>query len=466
MSTSAPQLTIEEIDKENFLHPFTPIAAMHENGPKVMVEGDGILIKDNKGNEYIDAMAGLWCVNIGWGREEMVEAIAEQARKLPYYHTFAGVGNEPAALLAQKIKEHTPSHMSKIFFGNSGSDANDTNVKIVWYYNNLRGKPEKKKIISRWRAYHGVTVAAASLTGLEYVHKKFDVPLPQIHHVSAPHFYRSAESGMSEQAFVQKMAQELEALILAEGPESVAAFIAEPIQGAGGVIVPPDGYFEAVQAVLKKYDVLLIADEVICGFGRCGTWFGSQYFNIQPDIMTVAKGLTSGYIPMSGSLISEDIYDVFLETSPEVGSFSHGFTYSAHPIAAAAGIKNIEIMERENLIGNAATVGAYFQEQLRAHFSDHPLVGEVRGVGLVAAVELSNDKTNKGQFSLEDGVGARLAQLALGEGLIARALPLATAISFSPPLIVTRADCDEIIARFGRALDTLTGQLKQEGLFK
>lgn len=465
MSTTALQRSIEEIDKQNFMHPFTPIDVMEANGPKVMMEADGIRIKDNQGNEFIDAMAGLWCVNIGWGREEMVEVIAEQARKLPYYHTFVGVGNEPAARLAEKVVSLAPGNMSKVFFGNSGSDANDTNVKLVWYYNNLRGKPEKKKIISRWRAYHGVTIAAASLTGLEYVHKQFDVPLPQMRHVNPPHFYRAGAPGQTEEEFTQQMAQELEDFILAEGPDTVGAFIAEPIMGAGGVIVPPAGYFAAVQNILKKYDILMIADEVICGFGRCGAWFGSQLFNIQPDIVTVAKGLTSGYIPMSGSIISEEMYDLFLEMAPEVGSFGHGFTYSAHPIAAAAGLKNIEIMEQENLIGNAAETGAYFQEQLRTHFAEHPLVGEVRGIGLIAAVDFTNDKPNRGEFDLADRVGYRMAQFCLDEGLVCRALPLASAMSFSPPLTVTKDDCDEIIARFGRALNTLAGELKKDGLW-
>ncbi len=459
---SIVDVSIEEMDKRSVLHPFTPITAHLETGPKVMTEARGVRIKDNQGKEYIDGMAGLWCVNIGWGREEMVTAIAEQAQKLAYYHTFASMGNEPAIQLADRLKQVLPGQMSKVFFGCSGSDANDTNVKIVWYYNNLRNQPKKKKIISRHRAYHGVTVAAAGLTGLETLHQAFDVPLPTMRHTATPHFYRYAEPGMTELEYSQKLAAELEQLILAEGPDTVAAFIAEPIMGAGGVLVPPAGYFEAIQAILDKYDVLMIADEVICGFGRCGAWFGSDVFNIKPDIMTIAKGLTSGYIPMSGSIISEKVWEVLLAKSPDMGVFGHGYTYSAHPVAAAAGLANLDIIEREDLVGHAAQVGNYFQQKLRKAVTNHPLVGEVRGLGLMAAVELVKDKATKESFSLDLKLGPRMVRLCMAEGLITRALPQSTAFSFSPPLIISQAECDEMIGSFSRALAKLTDELVRD----
>jgi L-2,4-diaminobutyrate transaminase len=464
--TSTLDVSVEEMDKRSLLHPFTALAAHLESGPKVMTEAKGVRIKDNHGNEYIDGMAGLWCVNVGWGREEMVTAITEQARKLAYYHSFASMANEPAIQLADRVMQVAPGQMSKVFFGCSGSDANDTNVKIVWYYNNLRGKPEKKKIISRHRAYHGVTVAAAGLTGLVDMHKAFDVPLPTIRHTTTPHFYRQAEPGMTELEYSQKLAGELEQLILDEGPDTVAAFIAEPVMGAGGVLVPPDGYFEAIQSVLRKYDMLMIADEVICGFGRCGAWFGSDVFNIEPDIMTIAKGLTSGYVPMSGSVISEKVWEVLLTGSPEIGAFAHGYTYSAHPLAAAAGLANLDIIERENLVAQADQVGNYFQQKLREAVADHPLVGEVRGIGLVAAVELVKDKATKEPFPLDLKLGLRMAQLCMAAGLIIRALPQATALSFSPPLVITRAECDEMIVVFSRALNQLTDEIVRDNIWQ
>ncbi len=465
-STAVTKPSLEELDKQNFLHPFTSIATHLETGPRVIVEGEGVYITDNHGNKYLDAMAGLWCVNIGWGREEMVEAIANQSRTLSYFHTFASMSNEPAIRLAERLLKLSPGNMSKVFFGNSGSDANDTNVKLIWYYNNLRGNPKKKKIISRWGSYHGVTVAAASLTGLTNTHKAFDVPLPQILHTENPHYYFNAPEGMSEREWSQHLAGKLEALILAEGPDTVAAFIAEPIMGAGGVIVPPEGYFEAVQAVLQKYDVLMVADEVICGFGRCGRWFGSEPFGIEPDIVTIAKGLTSGYVPLSGSMISEKIWQVLKEESPQIGVFGHGFTYSAHPLAAAAGNANLDIIERENLVGRAAKTGDYFQQKLRDTFAEHPLVGEIRGMGLIAAIELVQNKATKKPFPLELKVAPGMAQLCIQEGLISRSLPQSNAMAFSPPLVITETECDEVIAKFSRALNQLTDNLVKEGVWK
>ena len=462
----AHNLSLEEMDKQSFLHPYTQLKDHAESGPTIVASAKGVKITDTKGKEYIDSMAGLWCVNIGWGREEVVEAIAEQSSKLAYYHSFASMANEASIRLADRILRLVPDNMSKVFFGNSGSDANDTNVKMVWYYNNLRGKTEKKKIISRVRGYHGVTVAAASLTGIPMVHKAFDIPLPRMMHTVMPHYYANAEPGMSELDFSKWCAAQLEKMILAEGPDTVAAFIAEPVMGAGGVVPPPEGYFQAIQAVLNKYDVLLIADEVITGFGRTGNWFAAETYNFRPDIMTIAKGLTSGYIPMSASIISEDIWQVLMNGTPEVGAFAHGYTYSAHPVAAAAAMANLDIMERENLPANAARMGTYFLNKLRQEVADHPLVGEVRGVALMAGVELVANKANKTPLDMDLKVAPTLSKYCIEEGLISRALMQSNALSFSPPLVINESEVDEVIARFQRALNRVTDELVKAGTWK
>jgi len=462
----AHNLSLEEMDKQSFLHPYTALKDHNENGPTIVASANGVKVTDTKGKEYIDAMAGLWCVNIGWGRDEVVEAITEQASKLAYYHSFASMANEASIRLADRILRLVPDNMSKVFFGNSGSDANDTNVKLVWYFNNLRGKPEKKKIIGRHRGYHGVTVAAASMTGIPMVHKAFDIPLPQMRHTLMPHYYANAEPGMSELDFSKHCAAKLEEMIIAEGPDTVAAFIAEPVMGAGGVVPPPEGYFQQVQAVLSKYDILMIADEVITGFGRTGNWFASETYDIKPDIMTIAKGLTSGYIPMSASIISEDIWQVLMNGTPEMGAFAHGYTYSAHPIAAAAAMANLDIMERENLPANAARIGTYFQNKLRKEIADHPLVGDVRGVALLGGVELVADKVKKTELDTSLKAAPTLAKYCVEEGLISRALMQMNALSFSPPLIITESEVDEVVARFQRALNRLTDELVKSGSWK
>jgi L-2,4-diaminobutyrate transaminase len=459
-------LSLEEMDKQSFLHPYTALKDHNENGPTIVASANGVNITDTKGKEYIDSMAGLWCVNIGWGRDEVVEAITEQCSKLAYYHSFASMGTEPSIRLADRILRLVPGNMSKVFFGNSGSDANDTNVKLVWYFNNLRGKPEKKKIIARDRGYHGVTVAAASMTGIPMVHKAFDIPLPQMRHTLMPHYYAKAEPGQSELDFSKRCAVELEEMIIAEGPDTVAAFIAEPVMGAGGVVPPPEGYFQEIQAVLSKYDILMIADEVITGFGRTGNWFASETYNIKPDIMTIAKGLTSGYIPMSASIISEDIWQVLMNGTPEMGAFAHGYTYSAHPVAAAAAMANLDIMERENLPANAARIGTYFQNKLRKEIADHPLVGDVRGVALLGGVELVADKIKKTPLDANLKAAPTLAKYCVEEGLISRALMQMNALSFSPPLIITESEVDEVVARFQRALNRLTDELVKSGSWK
>lgn len=462
---STHNLPLAELDRRSFFHPFTALAEHQEAGPIVMHEGKGVSVRDLDGRQYLDAAAGLWCVNIGYGRAEVAEAIYRQALRLPFFHSFGGMGNEPTIRLSDRLLGLAPPGMARVFFGNSGSDANDTNVKLVWHYNILRGKPQKLKIISRRMGYHGVTVAAGSLTGLTMVHRAFNLPLPEMRHVSFPDLYRGKPEDVSERDYSRSLAGELRAMIEAEGPETVAAFIAEPIMGTGGVLVPPEGYFEEIQAVLDEHDVLMIADEVICGFGRLGAWFGSQVLGIRPDIMTIAKGLTSGYVPMSGSIVAERIWDVLMSASPSVGPFAHGFTYSAHPVAGAAAMANLDIIEGEDLVGNAARAGAHLQRRARECFADHPLVGDIRGLGLMIGFELVEDKTSRRGFDLARRVGPRVLRCCLAEGLIVRALPEGNTISMSPPLCITAAEIDDALARFGRALDVAAGKLREEGIW-
>lgn len=468
VSHAARNISLEEMDKQSFFHPYTPLDIHMKTGPKIIASGKGIRVTDNHGKEYIDSMAGLWCVNVGYGRDEVADAAHAQLKKLAYYHSFASVANEPAIRLADRLIELVPDRlkMSKVLFGNTGSDANDTNIKLVWYYQNVRGKPKKKKIISRKRGYHGVTIIAGGLSGLDALHTGFDLPLARVVYAETPYPYREAPEGMSGRDYARHLAKKLDEQIQAEDPETVAAMICEPVMGAGGVIVPPEGYFEEIQKVLKKHDVLLIADEVICGFGRTGAWFGSETLDITPDLMTCAKGLTSGYIPMSASIVSERVWETILEAAPRMGPFGHGYTYCAHPVAAAAGLANLAIIERENLVGNAAKVGAYMQKRLRESFADHPLVGEVRGVGLVAGVEVVKNKASREEFPLALKVGPRIVAKAYEEGLITRSLVQTSTLAFSPPLVITEAEVDQIVERFGKALDKAAGELAKESLWK
>ncbi len=447
----------QEADRKNHMHPFTSVTEHAEGLPKLMVEGSGIHVRDNAGNTYLDAMAGLWCVNAGYGRGEIVDAISDQAGRLPYYHTFLSMGNEPAARLADRLISLAPGNMSKVFFGSSGSDTNDTQVKIVWYYHNVRGKPAKKKIIARQGAYHGSTLAGASMSGLPHMHRAFDLPLDRFIHVDAPHYWRNAPAGLSELEYSELLASNLEECIVRNGPETVAAFIAEPIQGAAGVIPPPEGYFQAIIPVLRKYDILFIVDEVICGFGRLGEWWGSDFYGLEPDLMSTAKGLTSGYVPMSASLISDRVWEVLREGSSQYGPFAHGYTYSGHPVTAAAALANLEIIEGEGLVENAAKVGAYLQESLRDAFGDHPLVGEVRGTGLIAGIELVEDQETKKNFDPALDVARRLHEFLMEEGLICR--PLFNTLAFSPPLVLSNEDVDSMVEMFSSGLSKLTNKL-------
>ena len=445
-------------------HAYTNLMAHAETGPMIIDRAEGVHVYDNNGKKYVEAMSGLWSAALGFSEERLVKVATEQMSALPYYHNFGSKSHFKAIDLAEKLVSMAPVPMSKVFFTNSGSEANDTVLKMIWYRSNSLGLPEKKKVISRLRGYHGVTIASGSLTGLPMVHNLFDLPIPNILHVEKPHHYWNADNGQSEAAYAKDLAEKLDARIELEGPETVAAYIAEPVMGAGGVVVPPEGYFAEVQQVLKKHDTLMLVDEVICGFGRLGKWFGCDVFGIEPDMMSIAKGLTNGYIPMSASLISDKVWDVLENSSEDIGAFGHGFTYSGHPVAAAAGLAVLDVMERENIVENVADVGSHFQAQLREKFLSHPLVGEVRGIGLMAAVELVADKSTPTAFDPGLKLGPKLAKICLDEGMIVRALFQSTAIGFSPPLIVNRAQVDDIIQRFQTALARFEKEIRSEGI--
>jgi len=443
------------------LHPYTNARRHEAVGPLVITEGKGVYVYDDQGNEYIEGLAGLWCTALGFGEERLVEAAAAQMRKLAYYHSFAHKAPLPTIELADKLIEIAPVPMSKVFFANSGSEANDSVVKMVWYYNNAVGRPEKKKIISRIKGYHGVTVASASLTGLPYNHRDFDLPIKNILHTSCPHYYRFGRDGESEEDFATRMASELEQMILDEGPETVAAFIGEPVMGAGGVIVPPRTYWEKIQPILKKYDVLLIADEVICGFGRTGNLFGCQTYGIEPDIMVTAKALSSAYLPISAVLINDKVYQAIADNTAKIGTFGHGFTYSGHPVAAAVAVETLKIYEERDIVGHVQRIAPRLQDGLR-RFADHPLVGEVRGVGLVGAVELVADKATKAPFDPLGKVGLHAVERSQAHGALVR--NLMDTVAFSPPLVITEEQIDALLDRFGKALDETATWVAQEGL--
>jgi len=451
--------SLTEKDKQFFFHPFTALKTHESTGGKIMVSGKDSTLKDSDGNSYLDAMAGLWCVNLGYGNERLRAAISDQISTLSYYHAFSGMSTDLAAELAAKIIGMAPKNMSKVFFGNSGSDANDTNAKIVWFYNNALGRPNKKKIISRLRGYHGVTVLSGGLTGLKNLHDGFDIPLNMIRHVRPPHRLWEKEPGMSDSDFAQTLAKELEDLIIKEGPDTVAAFIAEPIQAAGGVIVPPSEYFPAIQKVLRKYEILLIADEVVTGFGRLGKMFGSDVFGIEPDIITVAKGLTSAYIPLSGSIISEEIWQVLRDGSEKYGAFGHGYTYSAHPVAARCAITTLDILQEEKLPELALARGNFLHQRLQHYFADHPLVGEIRGQSLIAAIEIVAEKSPAKAFDPALKIGPRIAKRALELGVITRALPASDSLSFSPPFTVTEDELERMVSTVRAAVDDIHKEL-------
>ncbi|MCM8737867.1 aspartate aminotransferase family protein [Azospirillum sp. A1-3] len=448
-------------DRDHFFHPSTHMAA-HARGDtptRVVTGGEGVYISDRDGKRSLDAFAGLYCVNVGYGRREIADAIAEQAGKLAYYHAYVGHGSEPSITLAKMIIDRAPAGMSRVYFGLSGSDANETNIKLVWYYNNILGRPEKKKIISRWRGYHGSGVMTGSLTGLELFHKAFDLPRPPVLHTEAPYYFRRTDRSMSEEQFSQHCADQLEAMILAEGPETVAAFIGEPVLGTGGIVPPPAGYWEKIQAVLNKYDILLIADEVVTGFGRLGSMFGSDHYGIKPDLITIAKGLTSAYAPLSGVIVGDRVWKVLEQGSDQLGPIGHGWTYSAHPLCAAAGVANLELIDTLDLVTNAGETGGYLRAALTDALGGHPMVGDVRGEGMLAAVEFVADKDDRRFFPAEAKVGPRLSAALLERGVIARAMPQGDILGFAPPLCLTREEADIVVSATAKAVKAVAAEL-------
>lgn len=451
---------LDQWDRDNFFHPSTHLAqhARGESPSRVIKTASGVHIEDRDGNKLLDAFAGLYCVNVGYGRKEIADAIAAQAQELAYYHSYVGHGTEASITLSKMILDRAPANMSKVYFGLGGSDANETNIKLVWYYNNILGRPEKKKIISRWRGYHGSGLVTGSLTGLELFHKKFDLPIDQVKHTLAPDFFRRDDLSQTEEQFTAACVADLEELIAREGADTIAGFIGEPVLGTGGIVPPPKGYWPAIQAVLKKHDILLIVDEVVTGFGRLGTMFGSDKYGLEADIITIAKGLTSAYAPLSGSIISDRMWKVLEQGTDENGPIGHGWTYSAHPIGAAAGVANLKLIDELDLVSNAGTVGAYLNSSMKEALADHPHVGDVRGEGLLCAVEFVKDKDSRTFFDPANKIGPQVSATLLAQDkVIARAMPQADMLGFAPPFCLTRDEVDTIVAATARAVKTVLG---------
>jgi 4-aminobutyrate--pyruvate transaminase len=453
--------SVQARDIAALIHPQTNLALHREIGPHVITGGSGITVTDDAGQTFIDAAAGLWCASLGYASERLARVAYEQMRKLGYYHLYRHTTNEAGVDLAEKLLQIAPAAyggaMSKVFFQCSGSEANDTAIKLVWYYHAAIGKPEKRKIIGRRMGYHGSTSAAISASGKADMHADFGLPFPGFLHTEYPHYYRNHREGETEEQFSQRMADALEALILAEGPETVGGFIAEPVMGAGGGLVPPRGYWEAMQKVIRKYDLLFIADEVICGFGRTGSMWGSQTYDLRPDMISCAKALSAGMQPISATLMNERVYQAMLDESRKLGNFAHGFTYAGHPVTTAVALETLRIYEEMDIVAHVRRVGPYMQEVL-GHFREHPLVGDVRGVGLLTGMEMMADKATRTAFAPERGVGRLVDGLARKHGLITRFI--GDRIAFSPPLIVTEADIDEIARRLRAALDEAHAELR------
>lgn len=447
-------------DRENFFHPSTHLAqhARGESPTRVIKTASGVYIEDRDGTRLLDAFAGLYCVNVGYGRQEIAEAIGAQAKELAYYHSYVGHGTEASITLSKMILDRAPKNMSKVYFGLGGSDANETNVKLIWYYNNILGRPEKKKIISRWRGYHGSGLVTGSLTGLDLFHKKFDLPFEQVLHTEAPYYFRRKNLDQSEAEFTAHCVAELEAMIDREGADTIAAFIGEPVLGTGGIVPPPAGYWPAIQAVLKKHDILLVLDEVVTGFGRLGSMFGADHYGIEADFITIAKGLTSAYAPLSGSIISDRVWRVLEQGTDENGPIGHGWTYSAHPIGAAAGVANLTLLDELDLIANAGQTGAYLNQTMTSALADHPNVGEVRGEGMLCAVEFVADKDSRTFFDPAAKIGPQIsAKLLEQDKVIARAMPQGDILGFAPPFCLTRQEADTVIAATLRAVTAVLG---------
>ncbi|MFT5061555.1 MAG: L-2,4-diaminobutyrate transaminase [Dinoroseobacter sp.] len=445
-------------DRDCLLHPTTH-TAQHARGDvpgRIITGGEGVFVTDRNGNRLLDAFAALYCVNAGYGRTEIADAIAKQAHELAYFHSFAGHGNEPSIRLAKMVMDRAPDHMARVYFGLSGSDANETNVKLAWHYNILRGKPEKRKIISRWRGYHGSGLVSGSLTGLKAYHDRFNLPLDGFLHTEAPHYLRRPDADMTEAEFTDFLIGALEDMIEREGADTIAAFIGEPILGTGGIIPPPEGYWARVQDVLAQHDILLIVDEVVTGFGRTGHMFGSDLYDLKPDFMTIAKGLTSAYAPLSGSIISSRVFEVLMKGADEFGPLGHGWTYSAHPIGTAAGIATLELVDRIGLVDNARETGPYLLERLTEVMGSHPNVAEVRGIGLLAAVEFMENPAERAWFppmTVAPKISAEMTRL----GVIARAMPEGNIIGFAPPLCITRDEVDQVVDALALATKSVLG---------
>jgi 4-aminobutyrate--pyruvate transaminase len=448
-------------DVETLLHPTTNLATHRSTGPLILERAEGVHVWDQSGKSYIEGLAGLWCTGLGYGNQELIEAAREQMAKLSFTHLFGGRSHEPAIALAEKLKEIVPAPTSKIFFTSSGSEANDTQIKLAWYYNNARGKTKKKKIISRTKAYHGTTIATASLTGLPVFHADFDLPMARVLHTDTPHHWRNAEEGESEEAYADRLAQSLEDLIEREGGDTIAAFIAEPVMGAGGVLVPPRTYFEKVQAVLARHDIAFIADEVICGFARTGRMFGSETFGIKPDTVTMAKAISSAYVPLGAITVPEHVYAAMLDESKKIGMFAHGFTYSGHPVACAVALKTLEIYKRIDIVRHVQRVAPVFDLRLKA-LGEHPLVGEARGIGLLGGLELVRDRRTRESFDPRQGVGPKTVAFAQEEGLIVRSVAGDT-IAVCPPLIIDGAEINAMFDALERALNRGYAWAKAEG---
>jgi L-2,4-diaminobutyrate transaminase len=450
---------LDRWDRDNLFHPSTHLAqhARGESASRIVTGGKGVFIEDRDGNRLLDAFAGLYCVNVGYGRSEIAEAIAAQATELAYYHAYVGHGTEASITLAKMVLERAPKNMSKVYFGLGGSDANETNVKLVWYYNNILGRPRKKKIISRWRGYHGSGLITGSLTGLKLFHDKFDLPLDRVLHTVAPDYFRRTDLAMSEADFVAFCADELETLIANEGADTIAAFIGEPVLGTGGIVPPPVGYWAAIQKVLKKHDILLIADEVVTGFGRLGSMFGSDHYGIESDLITIAKGLTSAYAPLSGSIVSKRVWEVLERGTDENGPIGHGWTYSAHPIGAAAGVANLKLVDSLGLLKNAGETGAYFNTAMKAALGGHAHVGDIRGEGLLCAVEFVERREQRRFFDPSRKIGPSVAAALLKRGVIGRAMPQGDILGFAPPLCLTQAEADEVVGKTAEAVMEVLG---------
>ncbi|MFT6958266.1 MAG: putrescine aminotransferase [Halieaceae bacterium] len=456
--------TVHQMDKDHVIHPYTDFTTFHEEGSQVITGSEGVYIIDSDNKRYLDGIAGLWCVNIGHGRKEMADAISKQILTMQYYNPFGHTTNVPASVLAAKLASLAPGQVNHVFYSCGGSTANDTAIRLVHYYNNLRGMPDKKKIISRNYAYHGSTYVAANLTGIHGTKTGFDrICDDMIHHVSAADMYhrpRGAES-LSESEYLNFLADEFENRVLQLGPDNVAAFIAEPIMGAGGVLVAPEGYHQRMYRICKQYDMLYIADEVVTAFGRLGQWFVSEdIYGVQPDIICIAKGLTSGYIPLGATLLSDDIYEVISQPQCDGGTLSMGYTYTAHPVACAAALKNIEIMESEYLLEHVREVGPYFFEQLQC-LAEFDIVGDIRGSHLMVGIELVQDKGRKQSFAGEVNVTSRLFKHCLERGLVVR--PVGDVVVLSPPLIMSKEQIDSLVNILRESIDSLSAQLREEG---